>query len=594
MNNDSNSKLPAQESGSKAGKFQLIYLLFVAGMGGLLTGVDFGIIAGALLYLDKTISLTESSLSFIVAVYAIGGIVASLFAGIIADLLGRKKMLILSGLMFIVSILLIYTSDGFIPLLAGRVLMGLSGGALCVVVPLYMAESLPAEIRGRGTALFQFMLALGIVSATLIGLYFANRHDLAVEAAAGNVTKIFDADDEAWRFMFLVAAVPGIIFTIGAFFVKESPRWLMGKGREEEAESILSLSRSEKQTALEMDEMRQHGKKSSSKSGGSKDSLFQRKYILPFALACIILVATQATGINTIIAYSSRIFQGAGMDDVTASQSGLIIMSINALMTLVGVFLVDRVGRKRLLTLGTAGVVISLIFTGLVYRQFEAKRIDVTEMVSTAVSEDGRNFSLSVEDAAPENTDFDAAQLNVLYRYDDGAGYSRQAVASAFSNAKDEQGKTLNISPLVVEKFITKEDGTKEIEKSEKDKGTLSIIRAQYGPVPSETTGWLVTGLLCLFICSFSMGPGVCVWLALTELMPTRIRSTGMGIAMVLNSGVQFLFQWIFLPVVGNHGFHVMFFIWAGCTVIYFITAAFFLPETKGKTLEEIEDYFEG
>jgi MFS family permease len=126
--------------------------------------------------------------------------------------------------------------------------------------------------------------------------------------------------------------------------------------------------------------------------------------------------------------------------------------------------------------------------------------------------------------------------------------------------------------------------------------GSVGLIVISQAFLPlflGETTGWLVTACLCLFIASFSVGPGVVVWLALSELMPTRIRSTGMGIALLLNQGVATGIAAVFLPTVGNFGYSAMFFFWAACTVIYFITAAFFLPETKGKTLEEIEEYFE-
>ena len=117
----------------------------------------------------------------------------------------------------------------------------------------------------------------------------------------------------------------------------------------------------------------------------------------------------------------------------------------------------------------------------------------------------------------------------------------------------------------------------------------LKIENALICPVPTTQHGWLTAVGTFLFVAFFAAGPGVCVWLALSELMPTRIRSTGMGIAMVLNNGVAFLSALFFPVVVGSKGFHMMFFIWAGFTVIYFITAAFFMPETKGKSLEELE-----
>ena len=112
--------------------------------------------------------------------------------------------------------------------------------------------------------------------------------------------------------------------------------------------------------------------------------------------------------------------------------------------------------------------------------------------------------------------------------------------------------------------------------------------------MPSRQNGWLTALCTFIFVAFFAVGPGVCVWLALSELMPTRIRSNGMSIALLLNQAVSTAIAAVFLPVVGRHGYATMFFIFAGCTVVYFITAAFFLPETKGRTLEEIEEHFEG
>ncbi len=585
---------PLQANSQK--KVFLAYLMLISGLGGLLTGVDFGIIAGALLYLDKTVNVTEGELSFVVAMYSIGGFAASLVAGMCADWIGRKKMMIAGGLMFVVSIALIYTSQGFYSLVLARLLMGLAGGVLCVVVPLYMAESLPAAIRGRGTAVFQFLMTVGLLAALLIGFIFAAWHDAAVREAAGDTGRIFAADSAAWRNMFLTAAVPGVLYTLGALFLKESPRWLFHRHRAEEAQRILLRSRSPEATQLEMAEMGQQAARQT-ESTGIRDfvsSLLQYKYVVPFIIACIVLACNQATGINSIIAFSAVIFQGSGMSDVQASQSGVILMSINCAMTLVGAALVDRLGRKVLLSVGTMGIILSLLTCGLVYRQFEARRVDIADRIVGQVSADGRELAVRVDPATLGRMEGDRpAQLNVLYRYADGQGYFRQGVASAFSNAQDEAGRTLTIRPMVDEKFRKLADGTMVIEKTQKDQGTLTILRAKYGPIPPPATGWLVTCLLCLFICFYSVGPGVCVWLALTELMPTRIRATGMGIAMVLNTGVQIVLQLFFLPVVGNYGFHAMFFLWAGCTVIYFITAAFFMPETKGKTLEEIEQYFD-
>jgi SP family myo-inositol transporter-like MFS transporter 13 len=122
----------------------------------------------------------------------------------------------------------------------------------------------------------------------------------------------------------------------------------------------------------------------------------------------------------------------------------------------------------------------------------------------------------------------------------------------------------------------------------------LKIENALVTPVPSTAKGWLTASFIFCFMAFFAVGPGVCVWLALSELMPTRIRSNGMAIALVINQTVSTVIAAMFLPTVGKYGYATMFFAFAGCTVVYFITAFFFLPETKGKTLEEIEEHFEG
>jgi len=578
-------------------RWYLPFLILISGLGGLLAGVDFGIIAGALLYVDKTIPMTEVQQGLMVSIYFIGGVLAALFAGGLADLIGRKKTMIAAGLIFITSILLIYTSSGFGALLVGRTLMGLSGGLICVIVPLFMAECLPSEIRGRGTSAFQFMLVVGLPIATVVAKYYTKIHDVAVEAAAGNPDLIFRADDEAWRNMFLVAAIPGVLFTVGALFLKESPRWLFRRKREEEAFSVLRLSRSEEQAKLELHEMGEHNKKGDeSKSGDSKatDTLFQRKYVVPFILACIILACTQATGINTIIAYAAKILQGAGLNEAQATERLIIITSVNVIFTLVGAMLVDKLGRKVLLTVGTAGIIICLFSAGMLYRQFESKRVDVSEFVKAGLSEDGHSLKVSLDDPRFSGLIGNVpGQLNVLYNYVTPKGKGDRGIAVAFSNAKEAKDRTLTITPPSEKKWVVV-DGKKVEKTIVKDVGKLEISRAKYGPIPAGNTGMWITVILCLLMGFFAVGPGVCVWLALTELMPTRIRSVGMGVAMVLNSGVQFLSAFLFPTVVGNHGFSAMFFVWGAFTVIYFITAAFFLPETKGKTLEEIEDYFEG
>jgi MFS family permease len=236
-------------------------------------------------------------------------------------------------------------------------------------------------------------------------------------------------------------------------------------------------------------------------------------------------------------------------------------------MMLVGVALVDKKGRKFLLKIGTGGVIIALTAAGLAFLEFESKRVDIREKVQAAVSGGGLTLPVNEATLGPAVGGRPMA-LTVFYSY--GGGDKVDTVRS------DDPDPVLKIAP------DPKAPNT-----------PLLIKRAMYGPVPTVGTGWLVTACLCLFIAFFSAGPAVVAWLALSELMPTRIRSTGMGFALVLNQAVGTGIAAVFLPTVGNFGYSAMFFFWAGCAVISFVTAVFFLPETKGKTLEEIEEYFE-
>ncbi len=204
-------------------------LLFVAGLGGLLYGIDVGIIGGALPYLEATSKLNGSELSIIVAAVLLGSVFSTLFAGLLADWMGRKPLMILSGAAFVVSIPVIALSQGYGPLFFGRLLQGVSGGLVGMVVPLYLAECLSAKERGRGTGVFQWLLTLGIFVAACIGIYYS--YHVAEVARTASASALFAVKDHAWRRIFWMSMPPGILFVLGGFFVSESPRWLFRKGK---------------------------------------------------------------------------------------------------------------------------------------------------------------------------------------------------------------------------------------------------------------------------------------------------------------------------------------------------------------------------
>ncbi|WP_082551760.1 MFS transporter [Massilia sp. Root351] len=613
------------------------FMLFIAGMGGLLYGIDIGIIAGALPYLESTASLawklSAQQLSFIVAAVLLGSVLSSLFAGALADLIGRRWAMALSGLLFTLSIPLIALADGYTPLLLGRLLQGVSGGLIGVVVPLYLAECLHASQRGRGAALFQLLLTIGLVAAAVIGLAQAHSVDAVTAAAqalpeAQRAATVFAAKDNAWRSIFWMCLLPGLVFTAGALLLAESPRWLARRGRAEAALASLLRTRPAAEAQAELRDILQaqaapatdpaaasNADARADAGGGSagawaapanaasaSDPLLSRRYLLPFLLACLVLALTQATGINSILAYVVNILNQAGLSGATANMADVGLKVVNAVMTVVAVVLVDRKGRKFLLMLGSGGIVVALLAAGLLFRSAESGQQDVRAAVETRIHDDSLALRLdgatlralggAEKDGAAQPGGV-AQQLVVAYAYGPFTNVqTRRSDDPALLELRMTRGDTVQ-PDSVIGAFFRRLHLNPFANPADAVNAPLRIDKAYLAQVPPVSHGWQVALAIFLFVASFAVGPGVCVWLALSELMPTRIRSNGMSIALLINQFVSTVIAAVFLPTVGQHGYATMFFYGAGCAVLYFLTAAFLLPETKGKTLEAIEAHFD-
>ena len=290
------------------------FLLLVAGLGGLLYGIDVGIIGGALPYLAGHFGTDAAQLSVIVAAVLLGSVFSTLFSGLLADWMGRKPLMILSGCAFVVSIPVIALSHGYGPLFFGRLLQGMSGGLIGVVVPLYLAECLAASSRGKGTAIFQWMLTLGIVAAALIGIYFSYRVDAV--AKLGDAAALFDFKDQAWRSIFWVSLPPGALVCAGQP-VRDGVAAVAFPARDEGA-------RARGAAALAQSRAGRAGTRGDGGDGarGSTPRPGNRFAIrccgantsIPFLLACVILSCNTATGINSIIGYNTGILLQSGLE----------------------------------------------------------------------------------------------------------------------------------------------------------------------------------------------------------------------------------------------------------------------------------------
>jgi len=261
--------------------------------------------------------------------------------------------------------------------------------------------------------------------------------------------------------------------------------------------------------------------------------------------------------------------------------------------------LVDRKGRRFLLILGTSGIIISLVGVGILFLRTEKQSLDAQNLIQAKVTgnqelelrfdpAEARRL-LAAENYTSTEIDSNRASFEIIYSYGDFTS-STTVVRSDDVAAPIQITRASCVPSNAVESFFKNPFANLEAART----APLRINKAIIGRVPDTAHGWLVALGLYAFMASYAIGPGVCVWLALSELMPTRIRSNGMSIALVLNQSVSTTLAAIFLPFVSKFGYSSMFFLFSSFTLIYFLVATFLLPETKGKTLEEIEAHFEG
>ena len=437
----------------------------MAAVAGVLYGFGVGtVVAVATPYLERTCRFTAVQMSTIVAAAMIASGVTTFLGGPMAELWGRRRSIAWAAFGYALGTPLICFSGGsYALIMCGLAVQGLAMGQHGVVVPLYLAEVLPPAVRGRGAGVFQLFIIGGILLSGLVGLVSAYVFGAADAASTPTETCAL-----AWQCIFAVVAVPALALFAMGWFLPESPTWLAkranpGKnGVRREAE---------------------RGSRGSGTPGGG--TLLRRRYVLPFLVVVALLSCQQGMGMNSLLGYSVKIFGASGLVGAFANWADLSFKIVMLAMTALACALVDGMGRRFLLRVGTAGCAIGL-----------------------------------------------AGIAATFFALDSG------------------------------------------------------LVRA------SAASGVAVTACTTVFVASYALGPGVCVWLVMTELLPGRIRAVGLGAALLFDYGISAGLQSVFLPFTQRFGFWPFFAITASAGVAYYLLSTFCIPETKGKTLEEIEEYF--
>jgi SP family arabinose:H+ symporter-like MFS transporter len=329
----------------------VLFATAVTAIGGFLFGYDTAVINGANTYLKSHFLLSPVQEGMAGASAIFGCIPGALFAGFLSDRFGRKKLLIICGLLYAVSGLLSAVPRTFPEFLAARFISGLGIGASSMICPVYITEVSPEKLRGRLGTLFQ----LGIVTGIFLTL-FINK----VIQGFGN--DIWNAS-MGWRWMLGMEVVPAAVFIVLLFTVPESPRWLTSQGREQAARDILAKIGGAEHAEKELLSIRG----AMSQEQGRFSELFSRSYFKPLLIAVVLMAGSQFCGINAIIYYSTKIFESAGALKNAAFASTVWIGLVNLLFTFVAIAFVDRAGRRPLLLIGTALQVVALALVGWMF-----------------------------------------------------------------------------------------------------------------------------------------------------------------------------------------------------------------------------------
>ena len=316
----------------------LILVAITASLGGLLSGFDMGVISGALLYINETWQLTPLEQGWLVSSAIVGSVIGAAANGVLADLYGRKKIIIATALIFIIGSVMCGLAHTAGWLIFSRIIIGIAVGMISFVAPIYLSEIAPEKIRGTLVSLYQLALTAGILLSYLINRIFANT-------------------DYNWRWMLASGMIPAVILLTGILFLHDTPRWLISKNKIDEAKEVFKkISRIE-----DIDRQIAEIQATLSSSTSKEKITFRKWMFMPIFVGVGLMFVQICTGINTIIYYTPTIFNLAGFaDNISAIYATIGVGVVNFLMTFVAIAYADKFGRKPLLYIGLSGMLVSL------------------------------------------------------------------------------------------------------------------------------------------------------------------------------------------------------------------------------------------
>ena len=501
----------------------------VVALGGFLMGFDASVISGVVKFIDIEFDLTKLELGWAVSCLTLSATIAMIMAGPLSDRYGRKPLLQISAIMYLISAITSAIAPTFWFLVAARMLGGFGVGASLILAPMYIAEISPANLRGRMVSFNQLNIVIGISVA-----FFTNYLILKFGNSGAGWAHFLKLDDYNWRWMLGLESFPALFYLISLIFVPESPRWLVMKGDEIGGLDILSRVNGQERAGQEVKAIRNSMASHVETKKVPIKSLFKPALRLVLLIGIMIAILQQITGINSVFFYAPMIFEQSGIGTDASFSQAILVGLTNLVFTVVAMLLIDKLGRKPLLGFGVTGIALAMF---LLAYGFNSATYKLTDESITGL---------------PDKIEKESLMTISNKTYDSDVDYKAALAVQLDPQTVKEYESVLISSAIKMNPYL------------------------------------ILIGIIG-FVASFAVSLGPVMWVMFSELFPNWIRGLAISFAGFINSAISFLVQLLFPWELANMGSTVTFLIYGILAVAGLVFILSMVPETKGKSLEELE-----
>jgi sugar porter (SP) family MFS transporter len=506
-------------------------IAMIVALGGFLMGFDASVISGVVGFIEPEFSLTKFQLGWAVGSLTLTSTLAMMVAGPLSDRFGRRTVLKVAAILYFISAIFSAFAPTFALLVIARMIGGLGVGASLILAPMYIAEISPSNIRGRMVSFNQLNIVIGISAA-----FFTNYMILQWAQSDASWAQSLMFSEYTWRWMLGLETLPAILYFIGLFFVPVSPRWQILVGKKTEAKQTLVNLVGEKEAEKQLQDAIKSLEADKNKEKVSIKEIFQPALRLVLLIGVSLAILQQITGINSVFFYAPMIFEQSGIGTDASFMQAILVGVTNLVFTILAMLLIDKLGRKPLLIFGMTGIAVTMFV--LSYGFHSATYTLTPEAIETL----------------DETIDKDALTVSMS-----GTVYSNDVLfKQALADAIGSEASLANETPII----------------------TAAI---------DMNPNLILFGIIG-FVASFAISIGPVMWVMFSELFPLRVRGLAISFAGFINSGVSFLVQLVFpweLATFGNSITFLIYGLFAFAGLLFIIKI---VPETKNKTLEELED----